>query len=133
MDVPGSNLDGSEFQQNTYQVYHKEGLLSQQSSVVPNAPLLYEQQVLLSKLRQQGNASKENKRATTSPSSHKFPHNEDSASQDTDDSRSDVCLLHCVEFIAFTLAYCFIFVTLAILEEKTQYCSCTPHHQKAKE
>eukprot|EP00026_Physarum_polycephalum_P007536 Phypoly_transcript_07599.p1 GENE.Phypoly_transcript_07599~~Phypoly_transcript_07599.p1 ORF type:complete len:379 (+),score=61.44 Phypoly_transcript_07599:193-1329(+) len=84
MDVPGSSLDGSEFQQNAYQVYHKEGLLSQQSSVVPNAPLLYEQQVLLSKLRQQG--TNKDKRAPPSPSSHKF---EDSASQDTDDARSE--------------------------------------------
>ena len=37
--------------QNAYQVYHKEGLLSHQSSVVPNAPLLYENQVM-TKLRQ---------------------------------------------------------------------------------
>lgn len=86
MEVPGANLE-AELQQNAYQVYHKEGLLSQQSSVVPNAPLLYEQQVLLSKLRQQNNASKENKRPS-SPSTNRL---DDSASQDTDDSRSDVC------------------------------------------
>ena len=92
MAVPGSNLDGSEFQQNAYQVYHKEGLLSQQSSVVPNAPLLYEQQVLLSKLRQQGSASKENKRSAPSSPSHKFLPTEDSTSQDTDDARSEVCV-----------------------------------------
>ena len=105
MDVPGSNLDGSEFQQNAaYQVYHKEGLLSQQSSVVPNAPLLYEQQVLLSKLRQQGNASnKENKRVTSSPSSNKIPL-DDSNSQDTDDSRTEVCF-RCVK-CASLLYFC---------------------------
>ena len=90
MELPGSSLDGSDFQQNAYQVYHKEGLLSQQSSVVPNAPLLYEQQVLLSKLRQQGNVSKESRRVSSS--THKSPHGDDSTSQDTDDSRNEVCL-----------------------------------------
>ena len=92
MELPGSSLDGSDFQQNAYQVYHKEGLLSQQSSVVPNAPLLYEQQVLLSKLRQQGNVSKESRRVPSSSSTHKSPHGDDSTSQDTDDSRNEVSL-----------------------------------------
>lgn len=96
MDVPGT-LQGTEPYPNAYQVYHKEGLLSQQSSVVPNAPLLYEQQVLLSKLRQggasAGNVDNNNKgrHHNAPPSPKHFPHDSlDSASQDTDDSKSEV-------------------------------------------
>lgn len=49
-DQERTPAEGAEYH-NTYQVYHKEGLLSHQSSVVPNAPLLYENQVM-TKLRQ---------------------------------------------------------------------------------
>lgn len=95
MDVPGG-LEGVPDYPNAYQVYHKEGLLSQQSSVIPNAPLLYEQQVLLSKLRQGGSSSSSagnsdlSKRSSSSSSSSSFPHDSlDSTSQDTDDSKSE--------------------------------------------
>lgn len=102
MDVPDRASEGEYQNQNAYQVYHKEGLLSQQSSVVPNAPLLYEQQVLLSKLRQGGSGSsvgdklhKADTRTNASPPSpplsehHRddFPHTLDSSSQDTDDPK----------------------------------------------
>lgn len=102
MEIP--SMEGDYQQQ--YQVYHKEGLLSQQSSVIPNAPLLYEQQVLLSKLRQGGsstsssnvdkrhnnNNNNNNNNAPSSPSALKaFPHHDslDSTSQDTDDAKSE--------------------------------------------
>lgn len=90
MEVPAT-LEGGDYQaQTAYQVYHKEGLLSQQSSVIPNAPLLYEQQVLLSKLRQGGSASNVDKRNPNASPSKAFHHdNIDSASQDTDDSKGE--------------------------------------------
>lgn len=94
MEVPGT-LEGVPDYPNSYQVYHKEGLLSQQSSVVPNAPLLYEQQVLLSKLRQGGSSSSAGNpdlsKRPSPPTS--YSHDPlDSTSQDTDDSKSEVCI-----------------------------------------
>lgn len=93
MDPPDRVALGEE-DDHAYQVYHKEGLLSQQSSVIPNAPLLYEQQVLLSKLRQGGSAGLGDKlhRSNSLDATSKFVHNEElnlshDSSQDMDDPK----------------------------------------------
>jgi hypothetical protein len=54
---PQMNTTDSVDLQNSYQIYHKEGLLSHQSPVLSSAPLLYEHQVMMTKLRQGGGGS----------------------------------------------------------------------------
>lgn len=108
---------------NAYQVYHKEGLLSQQSSVVPNAPLLYEQQVLMSKLRQGGSgsgstntASEKMHRQPSPPSPDaKFVHPDDfphDSSQELDDSKSEVwvyCFFRYLNSVNVCNVFCYYY------------------------
>lgn len=113
-----ASLDGDFQTQNAYQVYHKEGLLSQQSSVAPNAPLLYEQQVLLSKLRHSGGAtghhvahdklhrpiSTSSSSSPPSPDHMKYAeesHSQEMSSQELDEPKSEVYTLPCIVFMFF--------------------------------
>lgn len=83
-------VSDEEESQSSYQVYHKEGLLSHQTSVVPSTPLLYEQQVL-TKIRQSGNNNSDSllKRSALQKKSSSLLDTSDSANHSQEEGKDD--------------------------------------------